>query len=323
MTVYYAFWLASQLESSFPRVYFYSCFGLNEVKVSYVSSWNTCSNGQQVFSNCDLLLYSLANVGWFTMSLVDFTSDFSKLSGLFEEHVRRRPMIDFCLKHSKGRMLVDSMEAPTSAMLVYRSAHVIAGNPNNHEFLQPVLASIPKKIWGLIIPHEKWIPVLNRYWQQGCETIKRIELDSDSLDLTQVTKFLTLPEGYTLQRLEKKHLFNMHMDLLYDAIIDFESFKNFEREGIAFCVVDESDDDKVISVASSVYPFTTELEIQVKTHPQYRRRGFGLSSSAALIEYCLQNDVKVYVDAAHDGSRDMALQLGFTNPEEWLVYKPA
>ena len=257
------------------------------------------------------------------MRIAEYRDNFVALKDLFAEHRRRKPMIDFCLRRSKGRMLVDDVESPSSALLVYRSAHVITGDMNNHEFLESALSNIPRNIWGLIIPSEDWIPLLTRYWQQGFETIKRIELDSDGLELSHLLKYKVLPEGYSLQRLERKHLLNMHMDLLYDAIIDFESFKYFENEGIAFCVIDDSDDDKVISVASSVYPYTDELEIQVKTHPQYRRQGFALSSCAALVEYCIKNRVKVYVDAAHDGSRDMALKLGFTNPEDWLVYKPA
>ncbi|MFW9979396.1 MAG: GNAT family N-acetyltransferase [Candidatus Thorarchaeota archaeon] len=256
------------------------------------------------------------------MTITEYTGDFSRLTVLFTEHRRRKPMIDFCLRQSKGRMLVDSTESPTSALLVYRSAHVIAGDITNHGFLEPALSNIPRNIWGLMIPNEEWIPLLTKYWKHGFETIKRIELASDRLELSHLMKYTEVPEGYSLQRFGKQHILNIHMDLLYDAIIDFESFKNFEKEGLAFCVVKDTEDSKIISIASSVYPFTTELEIQVKTHPEYRRQGFALSSSAALIEYCIRNDVKVYVDAAHDGSRDMALKLGFSNPEEWNVYKP-
>lgn len=93
----------------------------------------------------------------------------------------------------------------------------------------------------------------------------------------------------------------------------------FKISGIGYYI---KHDDTVISIASSLVPFTRSLEIQVDTvdSPKYRRKGFTTRVAAEIIEYCLENNIDPHWDADSIISRDFALKLGYSNPQPYTCY---
>ncbi|MFW9841033.1 MAG: GNAT family N-acetyltransferase, partial [Candidatus Thorarchaeota archaeon] len=63
------------------------------------------------------------------------------------------------------------------------------------------------------------------------------------------------------------------------------------------------------------------FEIQVDTLDEaHRRKGFATAVSAALIIYALENGLTPHWDAANEESVQLALKLGYTDPDCWEAY---
>ncbi|MFW9965387.1 MAG: GNAT family N-acetyltransferase, partial [Candidatus Sifarchaeia archaeon] len=98
----------------------------------------------------------------------------------------------------------------------------------------------------------------------------------------------------------------------------FGSSETFHKMGIAYSI---SYEGKVVSMASTYMPFTNEFEIQVNTFdPRHRRKGLATVASAALILHALEHGLVPQWDAANEASMNLALKLGYTNPDPWEAY---
>ena len=65
-----------------------------------------------------------------------------------------------------------------------------------------------------------------------------------------------------------------------------------------------------------------KIEIEIQTHPQFRRRGLARTVAAALILYCLEHGIEACWDAANEPSAALARQqLGFHSTGKYEAYR--
>ena len=145
-------------------------------------------------------------------------------------------------------------------------------------------------------------------------------MSAGELSLEHVRSLMKpLPEGYTLQQVDKNGLSDAHPRLTGHIRMFYQSTEAFLEQGVGFCI---RHSEKTVSMASSSTPFTSEFEVQVDTldQPEYRRKGFATTVCAALIEYCLKNGIIPHWDAANEVSLKLALKLGYVEPDRYVAY---
>lgn len=100
----------------------------------------------------------------------------------------------------------------------------------------------------------------------------------------------------------------------------WHSAEQFEREAIGFCLPD-TEDNSVASAAFSAYLIGSQLEIGIETADKHRGKGYALTVSSRLIDYCLEHGLQPVwaCRLANQGSYLLAQKLGF-KPSFTLPY---
>jgi hypothetical protein len=240
------------------------------------------------------------------------------ISRLFESHRRARAVIKAVLELGIGRVLVDDDEAPRVGSLIYVPL-VFLGGDSRTEVAAEYVKSIPAR--HLIIPpDEEWDKLVRRGLGSRLLAERRTRLSESSLNLGRVRALKEMiPEGFVLQRIDRPSVESLDRELREPIDFFYGSIDAFMAGQIGFCV---KRNNEVASLAYPAFPYVKEFEIQVVTvdRPEFRRKGLATAACAALIEYSLENGLVPHWDAANEASVDLALKLGYTDPDPWYAY---
>ena len=88
----------------------------------------------------------------------------------------------------------------------------------------------------------------------------------------------------------------------------FEDGVDYLSRGFGFGIMDNG---KLISGISTMTVYDGGTEIQIATHPDYRRRGLALPCAAKFILEAKKRGIRPCWDAANETSRHMAIKLGY------------
>jgi RimJ/RimL family protein N-acetyltransferase len=184
----------------------------------------------------------------------------------------------------------------------------LAGKPTSMT-IKELLERIPPRK-AIYAPNSDWVPVLREQWDSLGENT-RYSFSSDRLSLANIQKLKKgLPIGFIV---EKMTLATAHQ------ISFFQTYPGgaeaFIQEGIGFL---GKKNDAIVSWAwtSPAHNY----EIGVITEPAYQRRGLATVICAHLIEHCLKHGIRPRWDAENKISVQLALKLGFTNPQRNKYY---
>lgn len=235
----------------------------------------------------------------------------------FAEIKFARSMIDTMKIRPIGTLWVDNTSNPT--ILLYSHFQILAGNPDSPN-IDEILAKIHEK-QVIIIPNKRWLPKMEEFWTKKggkLDSISRTRMDPSNLKLDHIRVLINqLPHGYSLDEIDIETAQVIDTEHGNYLSVFFGGPENFVDEGAGFCV---KEGKTLASFASAFVPFRENLEFQVITQPQYRRKGLASVVSAKLIEYCLKRGITACWDAANEPSIGLAKKLGFGNPERWLAY---
>ena len=237
---------------------------------------------------------------------------------LFESHSRMRAVLFPLLDLGDGAIWVDFIKTPSSALLSRSPIQFLAGDASS-----PSAAKLVERIPRMqltFVPDDEWATLVKSVWGTEVGIQQRVKLSAAELSLEHVRGLLKpLPEGYTLERVHLAALSGTHPSILTHIRMLYESTEAFVEHGVGFCI---RHGEETVSMASSFTPFINEFEVEVDTLDQseYRRKGFGTIVCAALIEYCLENDIIPHWDAANEVSVKLALKLGYVEPDRYVAY---
>lgn len=128
------------------------------------------------------------------------------------------------------------------------------------------------------------------------------------------TKVLSaLPSGYKLCSFDED-AFNEHP---YGHGLVYESYEDFSNRGSGAVV---RYGDKIVASASSHLTFGSDVELDVTTNEEHRRKGLADHCVAAMINDCAMRGLTVNWDAKNTPSMKMALSFGFEVQQEYAVY---
>jgi hypothetical protein len=250
--------------------------------------------------------------------VVEWTSqDRSQVRPLFEAHKRGIGIIFPAINQSRGHLWVDSLESPKVARLQLSVLNVFAGDSTVDAARELVKMFEPMQVgFG---PDANWTRLLKEVWGESLGVQRRVFFSPKSLDIDHLKNLQSqLPAGYKLERMDLETIRRVDKRRAMHIPMFFGTSEDFYKMGIAFCVKFE---DKVVSMASTFTPYTDQFEIQVDTPDEvHRRKGLATAVSAALIVHALENGLTPHWDAANEPSVQLALKLGYSNPDRWEAY---
>lgn len=243
--------------------------------------------------------------------------DRSKVRPLFDSHTRARALILPALDQGRGNVWSNSIEAPTVARLQLVMINAVAGDSTNPDAVELIQMIEPMQL--VFGPDDEWTQIIKEQWGDRLGIQQRALFSSESLDLDHLRHLRDqLPEGYKLERMDLETIKRVDKRQAMHIPTFFGSSEDFFKEGIAYCIKFE---EKVVCMASTFTPFTDEFEIQVDTSdPDHRRKGLATVASAALMVHALEKGIVPYWDAANEASINLALKLGYTDPDHWEAY---
>lgn len=241
-------------------------------------------------------------------------SEREKVIPLFQEVPYWTAAVLGMIKDGVGKIYVDNKDNPQIALLHNHVMQIFSGNPKA-KGLSKLLKLLPKVA---VIQHPKndlWNEKIVEQFKDKVQWQNRTKFSSKDLNLEDIRSLKeNIPPGYSIVKLTEEIIrkFDSHLTQQYEMF--YGSIENFIAKGFGFCSLSET--GEIASLCTCANPtFNKEFEIDIVTHPDHRRKGLATITAAYLIEYSLMNGYIPHWDAANEISTNLALKLGFTEPE--------
>ena len=98
---------------------------------------------------------------------------------------------------------------------------------------------------------------------------------------------------------------------------NYKSYQDFRLNGSGYVVWYNN---KIVSSASSFLTLGNDVELNLYTLPEHRRKGLGIACSAAMLSDCVEKHINMHWDAQNSASRNMAEKLGYKLQYEYNAY---
>jgi GNAT superfamily N-acetyltransferase len=217
-----------------------------------------------------------------------------------------------------GKVYVDDLKKPRNAMLVYENAMVVVfGGSGEGDTAKELFSKIPEKA-GFMYTNNKWKKMIKEHFGDKLRFQERTKVSSANLDIEYMRKLKSnIPDGYEIVKIDDDIIDKFEEHTIRKIIQFCGSIENFRKNGLGFCALYNG---KIAAeITNGGIPYKNAFEIDIETHPDHRRKGLATVLAAYMIEYCLENGLDPRWDAANKPSADLALKLGYTDPEEYRV----
>lgn len=97
----------------------------------------------------------------------------------------------------------------------------------------------------------------------------------------------------------------------------YPNFEDFHASGSGACVHFGSE---IAASASSFLTLGNEVELDISTSPEHRRKGLALHCASAMLRDCMARSITVHWDAQNEASLHLAEKFGFTMEQEYKVF---
>lgn len=218
-----------------------------------------------------------------------------------------------------GEAWVDDLIDPTAAQVTVSVFTFYAGD-HDSPAAEELLRNLPEDVL-IIVEADGWKRRLEEVHAGAFEKFSRFRFYNNGrdFDLQHLKSLIAdLPDEFTLQKIDKTviKMPSLH-SLSEDFTGNFDSDEDYLQRGMGYAVIHNG---IVVSAASSFSVYNEGIEIEVGTHPDYRRKGLAAITSAALILDCLDNDIYPNWDAANSESVKLAEHLGYVMKEAYDTY---
>ena len=215
-----------------------------------------------------------------------------------------------------GKVFADAQGEPRVALAVL-DFHFLAGDPLHEHALRLLNLLQPGDV--VIAPTPAWQQLVAAAYPGELAVYSREAFQSEQFDVDKLRRFCqALPSGFELRQVQLAEVTQFAMDLDPALIYNFPSHEEFITRGVGLGILYQG---TFVSGASSAAIGGRKLEIEIQTHPQFRRRGLARAVAAALILYCLEHELEPCWDAANEPSAALARQLGYRSTGKYKVYR--
>lgn len=219
-------------------------------------------------------------------------------------------MILSCLQGHMGNAWTNDLEKPTVAQILVGVFGFYAGDANT-KAAEELLNNLPENSF-VVVSTDEWKKRIETIHEGHIKKFQRYAFKKDLkyLNLNKIQSFLLkIPEGYELKKVDSAiaHASSFHQ-LSEDFTSQFKSIEDYLDKGIGYCIMHKG---QVVCGASSYSVYDDGIEIEIDTHPDYRRKGLATVAASALILDCLHRGKYPSWDAANLNSVALAEKLGY------------
>lgn len=241
-----------------------------------------------------------------------------KIKHFFENSPHKDSSFLKCYFQDKmGVAYVDSIINPKSVQICVGDFSFYAGEPNIS--LVKNIKFTAKHRGSLIIePDDEWKDLfLEHYGDEKVSTHYRQSFLNkyNFFDITKLKYYVNnLHDDFYIQPIDEElYLQVLEQTWSEDFCVNYDTYKDFEKNGIGYVVLTKDLFGKYIIVAgaSSYIYFDNGIEIQIATNKLYRNKGFATSVGAKLILECIERDINPCWDSANKLSSKLAKKLGY------------
>lgn len=223
----------------------------------------------------------------------------------------------------RGRIWVDNQQTPKSALLIFGDGYVLVGDSNGVQFIKDLReffldiinnAKNPPPftddaIW--LHTTDDWLTRLKDIFPtRKPRKVQRVHYICENLEFDWKE---ALPEDCRIVRVDEN--FQSHNLSFAKGVgewVDSEWLEENIKQGFGSCMVKENE---IISWGSADCYSDEDCEIGIFVEPKYRRRGFGVITAAAAVDFAFERGFKRigwHTEADDHGSIGVAKKMGFT-----------
>ena len=243
------------------------------------------------------------------------------LAPLFTHHRHLRPDVDAVLQGYCGTAVANTVGEACVAQLTISLLTFFGGDPTH-----PLARHLVEKLSGetiIVVADARWRELVFHVHGARLTIQPRLSFSSVHLNLAHLRHLMSCgPEGLQIKRIDLDLAQRIGTEVDTDLILSevFPTLTDFVERGIGFCALA---DERIVCGATSAARCDNAIEIQINTHPQFRRRGLASAVGATLVAHCLEYGLDPDWDTATTNlpSQHLAQKLGYI-PEstyEWLV----
>lgn len=174
--------------------------------------------------------------------------------------------------------------------------------------VEALKTGFPARPWTCLT--DSWENRIRKQFPQA-ETFRRYMMEP--LKQFRLPEPVTLPEGYSLSGMDEA-AFAQHP---FSHGSNYVSFEAFRKEGAGAII---RHNGEIVASASSFLSLDGEIELDVSTKEEYRKKGLAKACVAEMLRDCMERGIVVHWDAQNEISLHLAEDFGFRMEREYTVY---
>ena len=201
-----------------------------------------------------------------------------------------------------------------SSLVIVQGFIFLGGEPDE-AFFRQAMACDPG--WFLTFSGSKeWLAVAAAWGANIAMTRYDIE-NPAAFDREKLQKMALPPSGFEIRRADEK-LYRQCLSLPWgnDVVSAYQDYDDFLAHGSAVFALEG---DRIVAGCGAYAHADGQWEIEIDTHPDYRRRGLAAACGAAFLLLCMEKGITPHWDAMTPISLSLAKKLGFGKAHPYLV----
>lgn len=244
-------------------------------------------------------------------------NDVRSVTSLFNDW--QESIIWSCLQGVMGEIWVDDSDNPQSALAKLgkqASFGFLAGQPNIE-----LLESCRGENMILVPQHQGWSDLIEALYGSKAHAFTRYATKKDTrFDREKLEEFVAgLPEDFELILIDEQlYRACLAEEWSQDLVANYDDYQHYAQLGLGVVALYQG---KVVAGASSYSTYKNGIEIEIDTHPDFRRKGLATAVAAKLILTCLDRNLYPSWDAHTKISLNLAEKLGYGYSHDYIAYE--
>lgn len=217
------------------------------------------------------------------------------------------PVIHAALYGEMGFACVDRVDAPSVCSLNLSDFVMFAGDATTAT--ARYFVDTTERPCFVLPSGDAWEELLRERFGD-VTTRRRYSFRKGGLGREHLSATAIPPAAFELRPLDGTAVRQAAAEAWSQSLVEnFPSVELFLSTGVGYGIFEHG---RLVAGASSFTVYRNFLEVEVDTHPDYRRRGLATVVAARLLLHCLDHGLVPHWDAANETSRSIAERLGFT-----------
>lgn len=222
-----------------------------------------------------------------------------------------------CAEGRTGICWCDDPERPAAGVIEAGDFYFTAGDPAFAREAFEIAKNNPEAVF--MPASEEWTKALLALHKGLERTVRYRTKMPESFDADELAKLADI-SGFTEYKLG-----SINEDVYRQALAEtwswafvgnFSDYNSFSKNAFGCCI---THNDRLICAASCYSVYSMGVEVEIATHPDYRRKGLATIAGAAFIGECAKRGLKAHWDAANTMSLKIAAKFGYTLKEEYTA----